>query len=55
MASFATVPMLDWLPKATHGCSYSVAKYGKQLRVAPENPDCGNGRDPRGRVRLPGL
>lgn len=50
MASFATVPMLDWLPRAQHGCSYSVAKYGKQLHLAPDNPDCGNGRDPRGKV-----
>src|ERR1022692_1670778 len=48
-----TVPMLEWLPKARSTatsvlCSYSVAKYGPQLQVAPYSPDCGDGIKPGG-------
>jgi uncharacterized protein (TIGR03437 family) len=46
-----TIPMLEWLPKARSTatsvlCSYSVAKYGPQLQVAPYSPDCGDGIKP---------
>jgi uncharacterized protein (TIGR03437 family) len=48
-----TVPMLEWLPKARSTatsvqCSYSVAKYGPQLQVAPYSTDCGDGIKPGG-------
>jgi uncharacterized protein (TIGR03437 family) len=43
-----TIPVLEWLPKARSTatsmlCSYSVAKYGPQLQLAPGFPDCGDG------------
>jgi len=41
--SLSTFPILDWLPKATGECSFSVAKYGAQKATNPDNPDCGNG------------
>jgi hypothetical protein len=46
-----TVSMLEWLPKARSAltfvwCSYSVAKYGPQLQVAPYSTDCGDGIEP---------
>jgi uncharacterized protein (TIGR03437 family) len=42
------VSMLEWLPNARstatrYYCSYSVAKYGPQLLVAPYANDCGDG------------
>ncbi len=42
------VSMLEWLPNARSSatstlCSYSVAKYGPQLLVAPYLSDCGDG------------
>ena len=41
--SLGTIPLMDWSPKAAGECSFSVAKYGAQKAVAPDNPDCGNG------------
>ena len=56
IATVATVPMLGWLPKngTRRACSYSVKKYGAQQKQAPDNPDCGNGVTPGGRVRRTG-
>jgi uncharacterized protein (TIGR03437 family) len=34
---------MDWTPKSTTGCSFSIAKYGAQTGHDPYNPDCGNG------------
>ncbi len=41
--SLGTIPLMDWSPKAAGECSFSVAKYGAQKAVAPDNSDCGNG------------
>jgi uncharacterized protein (TIGR03437 family) len=41
--SLGTIPLMDWSPKASGECSFSVKKYGAQKAVAPDNSDCGNG------------
>jgi len=41
--SLGTISLQDWIPKGTTGCSFSVAKYGKQASTDPYNSDCGNG------------
>jgi uncharacterized protein (TIGR03437 family) len=41
--TLGTVSLMDWLPGAPRACSFSVAKYGKQKAVNPDNGDCGNG------------
>lgn len=41
--TLGTVSLMDWSPGTPHACSFSVAKYGKQKAVAPDNSDCGNG------------
>jgi uncharacterized protein (TIGR03437 family) len=41
--SLGTIPLMDWSPKASGECSFSVKKYGAQKSAAPDNPDCGNG------------
>jgi len=50
--SLGTISLQDWIPKATSGCSFSVAKYGKQQSVDPYRPDCGNGYLPDGTTPL---
>lgn len=40
---------IGWISKGDgtrRYCGYSVAKYGAQLKVAPDNSDCGNGLKP---------
>jgi hypothetical protein len=46
--SLGTISLMDWTPKDTTSCSFSVAKYGAQTSVDPYNPDCGNGVLPTG-------
>jgi len=41
--SALTVPTLGWVAKDTHSYSFSVAQFGPQKAVAPENHDAGNG------------
>ncbi len=41
--SLGTISLMDWTPKNTTSCSFSVAKYGAQTGVNPYNTDCGNG------------
>jgi hypothetical protein len=41
-----TMPTLSWVAKEPGHWSYSVAKYGKQCKVNPNNPDGGNGQKP---------
>jgi uncharacterized protein (TIGR03437 family) len=41
--SLSTIPLMDWSPKASGECSFSVAKYGPQKATNPDNSDCGNG------------
>ena len=41
--SLGTIPLMDWSPKASGECSFSVKKYGPQKSTNPDNPDCGNG------------
>jgi len=41
--SLGTISVMDWLPKAAHECSFSVAKYTAQKATNPDNSDCGNG------------
>ena len=41
--SLGTISLMDWAPGTPRACSFSVAKYGKQKAVAPDNADCGNG------------
>ncbi len=41
--SLGTIPLMDWTPRSTTGCSFSVAKYGPQFETDPYNPDCGDG------------
>lgn len=39
-----TIPMIGWWPKSrVRDVSYSVAKYGAQQSIAPDNSDAGNG------------
>jgi hypothetical protein len=38
-----TVPMTGWVTKRVQACSYSVAKYGAQTAVNPNQTDCGTG------------
>ncbi len=48
-----TIPVQGWLPKSRDsGCSYSVAKYGPQQKVAPNVPDCGNGYKTDGTTKI---
>jgi uncharacterized protein (TIGR03437 family) len=41
--SLGTISLMDWTPKDTTSCSFSVAKYGAQQQVDPYASDCGNG------------
>ena len=41
--TLGTIPLMDWTPKDTSSCSFSVAKYGAQKEVNPYNSDCGKG------------
>jgi uncharacterized protein (TIGR03437 family) len=41
--TLGTISLMDWTPKDTTSCSFSVAKYGAQKAVNPYNTDCGNG------------
>jgi hypothetical protein len=45
-----TVPLIGWTPKGPRerACGFSVALYGAQQSVAPDNGDCGNGVYPNG-------
>jgi hypothetical protein len=44
-----TMPMLGWTSGSrTYSCSYSVAKYGAQYAVAPNDSNCGDGLLPDG-------
>jgi hypothetical protein len=43
-ATLATVPLIGYTTQRIAGaCSYSVAKYGSQTSVDPNNKDCGTG------------
>jgi hypothetical protein len=37
------LPVLGFVSKSGPGCGFSVAKYGPQRTVAPDNADCGDG------------
>ena len=41
--SLGTISLMDWTPKDTTSCSFSVAKYGAQKGFNPYNTNCGNG------------
>ena len=41
--SLGTISLLDWTPKDSTSCSFSVARYGAQQQVNPYDADCGNG------------
>jgi len=41
--SLGTISLMDWAPKDTTSCSFSISKYGAQQAVNPYNSDCGNG------------
>jgi uncharacterized protein (TIGR03437 family) len=41
--SLSTIPLMDWSPKSSGECSFSVKKYGAQKATNPDNADCGNG------------
>jgi uncharacterized protein (TIGR03437 family) len=41
--SLGTISLMDWTPKDSTSCSFSVAKYGAQQDVDPYASDCGNG------------
>jgi len=41
--TLGTISLMDWTPKDTTSCSFSVSKYGAQKAVNPYNADCGNG------------
>jgi uncharacterized protein (TIGR03437 family) len=41
--SLGTIPLMDWTPKDTTSCSFSISKYGAQKGVNPYNANCGNG------------
>jgi uncharacterized protein (TIGR03437 family) len=41
--SLSTISLMDWTPKDSTSCSFSVAKYGAQQHVDPYLPNCGNG------------
>jgi hypothetical protein len=45
-----TVPLIGWTPRGPRerACGFSVARYGAQQAVAPDNADCGNGVYPGG-------
>jgi len=43
-----TLPMLNWVSKDTASHGFSVAKYGAQQKVDPNNTDAGNGLHPDG-------
>ncbi|MGA2578564.1 MAG: glycoside hydrolase family 44 protein [Bryobacteraceae bacterium] len=42
-ASLGTISLMDWTPKDSTSCSFSVAKYGAQQQADPYNSNCGNG------------
>jgi uncharacterized protein (TIGR03437 family) len=41
--SLGTISVMDWTPKDSTSCSFSVTKYGSQQQVDPYATDCGNG------------
>jgi uncharacterized protein (TIGR03437 family) len=41
--TLGTISLMDWTPKDTTSCSFSVAKYGPQQAVDPYNANCGTG------------
>jgi len=41
--SLGTISLMDWTPKDTTSCSFSVAKYGAQKGFNPYNTNCGSG------------
>jgi uncharacterized protein (TIGR03437 family) len=41
--TLGTISLMDWTPKDTVSCSFSVAKYGAQTGVNQYNTNCGNG------------
>jgi len=41
--SLGTIPLMDWTPKDTTSCSFSITRYGSQKAVNPYNANCGNG------------
>ncbi len=43
MTSTVTVPLLGWVAKDTKSYSFSVAKFGAQEKISPDNADAGNG------------
>lgn len=43
MTSTVSVPTLGWVAKDTKSYSFSVAKFGAQEKVSPDNADAGNG------------
>jgi len=44
--SLITIPMIGWVAKDSESKSFSVAKYGPQHSVAPEDKDAGDGFKP---------
>jgi hypothetical protein len=45
-----SVPLVGWVAKDTQSHSFSVSKYGPQLKTAPGHADAGNGLHPDGRM-----
>jgi hypothetical protein len=45
-----SVPLVGWVAKDTQSHSFSVNKYGPQLKTAPGRADAGNGLHPDGRM-----
>jgi hypothetical protein len=41
--TLGTISLMDWTPKDTTSCSFSIAKYGAQTGVNQYNTNCGNG------------
>jgi hypothetical protein len=49
-----TVPIMGWVAKDATSYSFPVAAFGPQQRVAPEQPDAGNGVSVQGKPLPPG-
>lgn len=49
-----TVPTLGWVARDTTSYAFPVSVFGRQLAVAPDNPDIGNGVRPDGQPLSPG-
>ena len=53
VATALTVPTIGWVAKDTRSYSFPVDRFGAQKRVAPEEPNAGNGEDGNGKPIVP--